>query len=66
MKKFLAVALIAASFAACNEGDKKVEETGSDTTTVVTPVTPDTTQIVTDTTVTTTTTTMEAKDTTKK
>lgn len=27
MKKFLAIALIAASFVACNEGEKKVEET---------------------------------------
>jgi hypothetical protein len=26
MKKFLAIALIAASFVACNEGEKKVEE----------------------------------------
>jgi len=27
MKKFLAIALIAVSFAACNEGEKKAEET---------------------------------------
>lgn len=27
MKKFFAIALIAASFVACNEGEKKAEET---------------------------------------
>lgn len=35
MKKFLAIALIAASFAACNEGEKKVEETTTTTETTV-------------------------------
>lgn len=34
MKKFLAIALIAASFAACNEGETKVEETTTTETTV--------------------------------
>jgi len=63
MKKFLAIALIAASFVACNEGEKKVEETtNTDTTTIVTPATVDTLQVVTDSTVKTTVTT----DTTKK
>ena len=54
MKKFLAIALIAASFVACNEGEKKEESTTvtSDTTTVVAPA--DTMQVVTDTTVKTT------------
>lgn len=39
MKKFLAIALIAASFTACNEGEKKAEETtpAADTTAVVAP-----------------------------
>ena len=59
MKKFLAIALIAASFTACN--DEKKEETTtttSDTTTVVTPVAPsmDTAMVVKDTTVKMTTT----------
>ena len=55
MKKFLAIALIAASFTACN-GDKKEESTTtttSDTQTVVKPVetpAPDTMKVVTDTT----------------
>lgn len=63
MKKLIAIALIAVSFTACNEGEKKTEETiGTDTTTVVTQ-TMDTTTVITDTTVTTTT--MPA-DTTKK
>lgn len=53
MKKFLAIALIAASFAACNEGEKKTEETTTVDTTVVAPVTVDTTvsAVVADTTV---------------
>ncbi len=52
MKKVLAIALIAATFAACNNGDKKVEEkTTSDTTKVVTS---DTATVVTDSTVKTT------------
>lgn len=46
MKKFLAIALIAVSFAACNEGEKKAEETtpaADTTTTAPAPVaTPDT------------------------
>ena len=56
MKKFLAIALIAASFTACNNGeDKKVDEVKtSDTTTVVVPVAPDTMNVVKDTTVKTT------------
>ena len=50
MKKFLAIAVIAASMVACgNNGDKKVETT-SDTTKVVTH---DTATVVTDTTITT-------------
>ncbi|HSN59563.1 MAG TPA: hypothetical protein VLR49_01410 [Ferruginibacter sp.] len=58
MKKFLAIALIAASFVACNEGEKKVEETTTtDTTTIVTPAVADTLQVVTDSTVKTTVTT---------
>ncbi len=55
MKKFLAIAVIAATFTACNE--KKAEEpaVSKDTTTVVTPdttkmVTPDTSKVVTTTT----------------
>jgi hypothetical protein len=32
MKKFLAIALIAVSFTACNEGEKKAEETPAATT----------------------------------
>lgn len=54
MKKFLAIAVIAASFVACNDGDKKVEETKtSDTATIVTPVTTtaDTSMVIKDTTV---------------
>ncbi len=55
MKKFLAIALIAASFTACNDGEKS-ETTTTDTTTVVTtPETPapDTATVVTTTTTTT-------------
>ncbi len=66
MKKFLAIAVIAASFAACNE--KKADETvvTKDTTTVVTPdtttvVTPDTSKVVTTTTTTVDTMKMEKK-----
>jgi hypothetical protein len=56
MKKLLAIALIAASFTACNDGEKKETETiGSDTVTQVTS-TPDTNTVIRDTTVTTTTT----------
>lgn len=40
MKKFLAIALIAASFVACNEGEKKEETTTPTDTTTVAPVTP--------------------------
>lgn len=54
MKKFLAIALIATSFAACNEGETTTENTVTDTTTVVTPATADTMQVVTDTTTTVT------------
>ena len=55
MKKvILALAVVSVTFAACNGGDKKVEETKtSDTQNVVKP---DTTMIVKDTTVKTTTT----------
>ena len=57
MKKFLAIALIAASFTAC-DGDKKEDSmTTSDTTTTVVP-TADTVTTVTTTTVDTDTTTM--------
>jgi hypothetical protein len=68
MKKFLAIAVIAVSFVACNDGEKKTEETKtSDTSVVVTPSTdatktPDTSVVVKDTTVKVTTST----DTTKK
>ena len=56
MKKLLAIALIAASFTACNNGEKKTEETiGSDTTQTVT-TTKDTATVVKDTVVKTTTT----------
>ena len=55
MKKFLAIAVIAATLVSCNEGEKKVEETtSSDTTTIVTPMSADTAMVVTDTTVKTT------------
>ncbi len=66
MKKFLAIALIATSFVACNDGETKTEEvTGSDTAvTVITPAA-DTVTTVTDTTVSTTT-TVTPTDTTKK
>lgn len=51
MKKFLAIALIATSFVACNEGETKTNEsTSSDTTTVVAPAAVDTMQVITDTT----------------
>ena len=49
MKKFLAIAAIAATFTACND-EKKSEETTKDTTTVVTPAVPDTNTVVTTTT----------------
>ena len=40
MKKLFAIALIAASFTACNEGEKKAEETpATDTAAVVVPAT---------------------------
>ena len=66
MKKLVAIALIATSFVACNNGETKTEEkTGSDTTTVVAPAPADTITTVTDTTVKTTTTVTPA-DTTKK
>ena len=53
-KAILAVAIVSVSFAACNSGDKKVEETKtSDTSTVIKK---DTTMVVKDTTVKTTTT----------
>lgn len=65
MKKFLAIAVIAASFVACNEGEKKTEETKTGDTSVVTVPTPagtDTTVKVTnDTTVKVTTTTDTSK-----
>ena len=58
MKKFLAIAIIAATFTACNDA-KKAEETTvtTDTSMVVTPdtttiVTPDTSKVVTTTTTT--------------
>lgn len=61
MKKFLAIALIAVSFTACNDAKKEeTTTTTTDTATVVTPAeTPkmDTVKVVTDTTVKTTVTT---------
>lgn len=67
MKKFLAIAVIAATFTACND-EKKAEETTvtKDTTTVVTPdtttmVTPDTSKVVTTTTTTVDTMKVEQK-----
>ena len=67
MKKLLAIAIVAASFTACNDGATKTEteKTGSDTTTTVVTPAADTVKTVTDTTVKTTTTTTPA-DTTKK
>lgn len=65
MKKFLAIAVIAASFVACNEGEKKVDETKStttDTATVVTPQPAETAKVVT----TTDTTVKVTTDTIKK
>ncbi len=48
MKKLLAIALIAASFTACNEGEKsETSTTSSDTQSVVTQTAPDTAQVVT-------------------
>ncbi len=63
MKKFLAIAVIAATFTACNE--KKAEEPAvtKDTTTVVTP---DTTTVVTADTSTVVTSTTTTADTMKK
>ena len=67
MKKFLAIAIIAASFTACND-EKKAEETTvtKDTAMVVTPdtttvVTPDTSKVVTTTTTTVDTMKVEKK-----
>lgn len=61
MKKFLAIAVIAASLVACgNKGDKKVDETKTSDTTQV--VTKDTATVVNDTTVKTTTTTDTLKN----
>lgn len=58
MKKFLAIAVIAASFVACNDGEKKVEETTTkDTVATVVPATQDTVKVAVDTTVKVTTTT---------
>lgn len=56
MKKLLAFAVIAATFASCANNDTKtVDETSTkDTTTVVVPVAPDSTMVVTDSTVKTT------------
>ena len=51
MKKFLAIALIATSFVACNEGETKTEETtNKDTSTVIVPAAQDTLTVVNDTT----------------
>jgi len=63
MKKvILALAVVSVSFAACNSGEKKVEETKtSDTSTVVVPATQDTMKVVNDTTIKTTTTTDTSK-----
>ena len=55
MKKFLAIAVIAASMVACGNKDKKVDETKTSDTTKV--ITADTATVVTDTTVKTTITT---------
>lgn len=56
MKKFLAIAVIAASMVACgNKGDKKVDETKTSDTTHI--VTPDSATVVNDTTIKTTITT---------
>jgi len=63
MKKvILALAIVSVSFAACNNGETKTEETKSDTTTVVTPpAAPDTVTVVKDTTVKTTIDTLKKK-----
>ena len=67
MKKFLAIAIIAATFTACND-EKKADETTvtKDTSMVVTPdtttvVTPDTSKVVTTTTTTVDTMKVEKK-----
>ena len=65
MKKLFAIALIAASFTACNEGEKKAEETpATDTAAVVVPAT--TTPVDTAAPVVADTTAKPAADTTKK
>jgi len=57
MKKvILALAIVSVAFAACNNGDKKVDETTSKDTTVVSTK-PDSVMVVTDSTVKTTVTT---------
>lgn len=63
MKKFLVIALIAASFTACNDGEKTDETTtSSDTTTTVVPNAADTIQQITTTTVDTVTKVKEGDD----
>ncbi|MFN0083041.1 MAG: hypothetical protein ACKVOM_11035 [Ferruginibacter sp.] len=60
MKKFLAIAVIAATFTACNDEKKAVETVETkDTTTVVTP---DTTTVVNTTTSTTSSDTMKKEE----
>ncbi|HMK02747.1 MAG TPA: hypothetical protein VK489_01090 [Ferruginibacter sp.] len=55
MKKvILALAIVSVAFAACNNGEKKVDETTKSDTTVITTPSTDTTMVVTDTTVKTT------------
>lgn len=62
MKKFLVIALIAASFTACNDGEKTDETVvSSDTTTTVVPSADTITQVTT-TTVDTTTTVKEGEN----
>lgn len=63
MKKFLVIALIAATFTACNDGEKTDETTiSSDTTTTVVPNPADTIQQITTTTVDTVTKVKEGDD----
>lgn len=68
MKKFLAIAILAASFTACNDGQKSEEVTKDTNTVITTPETPapDTATVVTTTTTSTDTMNKMSADTTKK
>lgn len=70
MKKILAIAFIAASLVACNDSEKKVDETTTSDTSTTIITNADTMQVITDTTIKTTTKEidgkMDSKDSTKK